>query len=119
MSESKKTTNGKLDSILKKFHKTANDWAKKSVAGTGRIEIVKMPDNKTRIGGISVAYNSKKTGFQSKKDKYFRTVGQFKDHMENIIADAETMVKLLKVVEKVNGTVSSPTQDEDDDALVI
>ncbi len=119
MSESKKTTNGKLDAILKKFHKTANDWAKRAVAGTGRIEVVKMPDNKNRVGGIAVAYNSKKTEFQSKKDKYFRTVGQFKDHMENVIADAETMVKLLKVIEKVNGTVSTTTPDDDDDAIVI
>lgn len=108
MAEEKAKTVAELTTILSKFLKDANDWDTLGIGLEGNVEIVKMPAKLNKNGdvvvqakiGLRMNPNNKKNA-----DYYFQTA-QYIKHLNAISNSAEGCLKVLKVAEKLNGTVS-------------
>jgi len=100
-------SNADLVKTLKDLLKSGGDWESIPVSLKGNIEVVKLPANKK--GTIPAKLGIKFNPLNKRKGTFFFEAKNYIAYLTNMKESAEGMLKLLKIAEKLNGTVARTT----------
>ena len=93
-------TVAELTAVLTKFIKDGGDWATLPVSLKGNVKLKLLPAKKNAVSKLGLTINPNK----KKSDVYFFTADDYTKFLSDMMESAEGCLKLLKVIEKLNGT---------------
>jgi hypothetical protein len=103
-----KITTADLNKLLTDFLNDGADWEEMPVSLKGNVKIKILPKTKTAPARLGLTFNPNAV----KKDTYFFDTAKYINFLNCMTESAEGCLKILKIIEKLNGKVAKTTVRE-------
>ncbi len=102
-------SNADLIKALATLLKDGADFEKLPVSLKGNVQIQKMKGGKNTTPKLALLFNPN----NKKRDTYFFNTKDYSTCLSDMSESAEGVIRLLKVIEKLNGTITKTTVKTD------